>query len=638
MRLSSALLSFFALSSLLNSGCGKWAKASPETVNTMDRPEFPVVENDVFSLNSSKKYISYKGTLFIANPAATPTDFAELIDASIESRVRWAELAKFEIDTKYNATYGASTALAKNQLKLMKDGLQSFELEALGKTPIAAADKLAHAETWIEREIAGLNLTAEQKASFDASWGHYCEAKIIEFAAHPLLSQNSFKTQPSPAPLCQKYYAEHQLMTSPDCASDTGDYLKCIWLDGVAKTRWFTSPNEATNADLARAKEEKRTQLVELFSDTNYQATKDVLGYVEAAFSTSAAYKKLYFDKKDAMLNIAVKQTNDTRCLKAIVNVGSQALCTIFGLSTEQVSPKQIIDAMEGVVPSSAIMTDLAAPADRSYTTQQAIQFINRRNTVENSEGDRLFLDVQGNSTLSNPDFSKYGGTMAELIPGIRASLGAEFYGSFSDADLSLRQTKLDAIQSQQALIDFYNAEYTSLFTSASAGSDRGAEAANRPGFGVGFLNYELILQQADNVLSVELAFEDQEIYSFRTCMDLSSRVNVECPASFQLRSGRTYLPAQVSWAQDGGMMQLSLPLNNVTEIGFGPKARHPETEKATFFMDLPPEETEGKTLRFELYRNRILERLDIMTGKAFIEDTSHQYYEGAVSIWENVD
>ncbi|RZA11927.1 MAG: hypothetical protein EOP10_32255 [Proteobacteria bacterium] len=62
------------------------------------------------------------------------------------------------------------------------------------------------------------------------------------------------------------------------------------------------------------------------------------------------------------------------------------------------------------------------------------------------------------------------------------------------------------------------------------------------------------------------------------------------------------------------------------------------EGEKPDFFMDLPTSETEGRTLRFEFYRNRLDGYLDIMTGKAFIEDKGVQYYEAAVSQWEQAD
>lgn len=635
MRLSLTFLSLGILSSLANSSCGKWAKASPETVTTMPRPTYPTVSNDVFSLNSTKTQTSYKGTMVIFSKEATVEDTAELINASVDSRLRWAESKKFQDDTNYSLTYGDENAVAKNTLKLMKDGLQKFDVEALNKSPIDQASKLANADTLLERELSLLNLTPEQRSAFDASWGHYCEAKLIEFAAHPLLAQNTFRSKPNPAALCQQYYAANQMMTSADCEAESGDYLKCVWVDGVSKTRWFRSP-DPTSTEAPR--DLKRSKLLEMFNETNYEATKGVLGFTESAFATDAISKTLYLNKKGSMLDIAVNQrTAPATCAKAILNAGSKAYCSIFGEDKETFSPKQVIDAMEGVTAAAAIVSPLPAPLDRSYNIHQLLQYLNKRNLIETSESDRLFLDKITGSPLTIPAYEKFGGAFASLSAEIRSGLGADFYGKFSAADLQARALKLAAIEGQEARINFNNAEYIRYLEAASAGSERGAAAANRPGFSKGFIQYELVFQQLNNILNVELRFEDQNLYAYRTCLDLNSNQNVLCPEGFTLRAELTYLPAMIEWASDGGKIDLSFKLENVNAIGFGPRARKSAEEKPSFFMDLPAEETEGKTLRFELYRNRLLDSLDIMTGKAFIEDGANQLWEAGISIWENV-
>jgi hypothetical protein len=638
MRLSLFLLSTGVLTLLpaLNSSCGKWAKASPETVETMQRPTYPNVSGDFFSMKSSKSYISYKGTMVIFDKTATPQDTAELITASVNSRLSWAESKKFQDDVDYREVYGNDNATAKNQLKLMKDGLQKFDLDALSKTPIKPEARLANAETLVEREIDLLKLSNEQRAEFEASWAQYCEAKIIEFAAHPLLAQNTFKTKPSPSPLCEKYYVANGMMTGPDCNSEKGEYLRCIWLDGVAKTRWFTSAQEGVDSELSRTKSDKRAKLVDLFSEANYEATKGVLGLVKASFVDSAI-GNTYLNNKEKIINIAVRQTKDTVCAKAIINPGSQGYCSLFSLSPEKLSPKQVIDAMEGVTAATQAVSNLAAPEGRLYSIHQLLQYISKRPGVENSEGDRLFLELNGIS-LNSPTYAKFGETFANLVPEIRSGLGAELYGTFSPEDLQARLARVSAIQKQETQMEFMNTEYLRYLEAAAADSERGAKSANRPGFAKGFVQYEMIYQQVNNILSAELTFDDQDQYAFRACLDLNTKKHVDCPQGFQLRSELTYLPAILNWAEDGGMIQLSLPLTQVEAIGFGPKARKSADEKASFFMDLPPSETEGRTLRFELYRNRLLGALDIMTGKAYIEDASAKYWEGGISMWENID
>lgn len=638
MRLSSSLILLSLLS--LNASCGKWAEADSEHVQTMQRPSYPDVAGDVFSLNSTKTYTTYRGTIFIANDNASVVDFAELINASVASRETYAAMKKFEVESNYLTLYSDTSSLATDQLNLMQEGLQAFELEALSKNPISYEAKIENASTWIEREVASLGLTAEQQAAFDASWGEYCEAKLIELAVHPVLSQNLFKSQPSPTPLCQKYYAAHAMMQSPDCTSQTGDYLKCVWLDGVVKTRWFTSPDEATDPVIAAAKADKRQKLSDLLSDNNYASTRGVLGFVESSFNLtgSAIYKKLYFDKKEAFLTIALDQKNDATCVKVIASVGSQDVCRVFGLSPEARSPRQIIDAIEGVTSDAKIFAKLPPPADRSITTQQLIRYLNERNRFETSEGDRLFMELKDGSNLPQPSFSSAGKEFTDQLPQFRGVLGAEFYGAFSPTDRAERTKKADAIAYQKQLIANTRTEWNTLNNAITAATDRGITAANRPGFGHGFLQYNMIYQQFGNILSAQFSFVDHEDYAFRACYDLEKNLGVACPADLPLKADTTMLDASLSRASDGGMIQFSFKISPTVEIGMGPKARAEADRKADFFMDLPVSELEGRTLRFELYRNRLDGYLDIMTGKAFIEEDGQRKYEAGISMWEQAE
>ncbi|MBC7660223.1 MAG: hypothetical protein H7249_10995 [Chitinophagaceae bacterium] len=634
MRISSSLILITLLS--LNASCGKWAKANHETVETMPRPTYPVVTGDVFSLDGAKPATSYKGTLFLSNAKATAVDFAALIDASVSSRKAWGAMNKFEVESDYTNLY-SDNGLATQQVALMKQGLQSFELDALAKNPISHAAKLSNAETWIERDVATLGLSAEQKVEFDASWGEYCEAKIIEFAVHPALSQKTFKAVPSPAPLCSKYYADHSMFTSADCTTDSGDYLKCIWLDGVIKTRWFTSPNEATDAGLATAKGDKRTRLTALLSEANYAGTKGVLANTASAFVlTSPIYKKLYFDKKDAFIKIAIDQKTDASCVKVVANVDSQDLCKVFGLAPEAHSPRQVIAAVEEVTPNENVFHKLPAPSlPRLILTQDVIRYLQQRYSTETSEGDRLFLETKDGSTLDQPTYVSAGQAFIDRIPQIRTLLGAEFYGTFSDADNAERLKKANAIAYQAQLITDHRAQWNKLNDDIISTTDTGITVANRPGFAHGFFQYEMNFQQVGNILTAQFSFEDHLDYVMRACFDLVKNAAVDCPGDLPLKADTNLLSASLTRGTDGGKIEFAFKLSPSDAIGFGPKPRSDADRKPDFFMDLPTTETEGRMLRFELYRNRLDGHLDIMTGKAFVEANGIQYYEAALSMWE---
>ncbi len=632
MRISLGLLLLGSIA--LNVSCGKGAKAGHENVDTMDSPQYPQIEGDAFTLNSPKSNLNYKGTILLFNDNTAAAPVAEVINASSANRQAWADIKKFEVDSDYLSLYGDGGQAAK-QLQLMKDGLQAYEIDALSKNPISSEARSANALTWIDREIADLNLNDAQTAAFNASWGEYCEAKVIELAVHPLLAQNTFKSIPNPAPVCQQYYTDHAILTSADCTSDDGDYFKCLWLDGVAKTRWFALPAGSTDAN----RTDKLNRLAALLNDDNYAATKGVFAFTESSFNlTSAAIKKLYFDKKEAFLNIALDQKTDANCVKAIASVGSQDICKIFGLSPEPHTPRQIIAAVEGTTPNQTIYQPLPAHADRASTTEQTIRYLNQRVATENSESDHLFFVFANTTVLTTPSFSTAGASYKDLFPEIRAHLAPDFYGSFTDADNVQIASKTQTISYLDSQINESRDTWTALNQNVLDTTDRGIRAANAPGVGVAFLQYDMAYEQFGNILRAELSFTGYESQVFRACFDLVSNQGVACPDGLPLQEDLTIHEASLSKAADGGMIQFSMKLDHANDIGFAPKARVAEGEKPDFFNDLPLTETEGRTLRFELYRNRLDGVLDIMTGKAFIEQDGQRKYEAGISMWEQAN
>ncbi|MBC7533464.1 MAG: hypothetical protein H7318_17985 [Oligoflexus sp.] len=637
MRISSSLILLSLLS--VNTSCGKWAKANSEQVQTMQRPTYPHIDGDVFTLNSSKNSTSYKGTIFLANDSASVEDFAALINVSVASRQAWGEMKTFETDSEYLNLYSDLNGLAVKQLDLMKDGLKAFETSALARSPIGMEAKLANVDTWIDREIASLSLDADKKTAFDRSWGEYCEAKIIEFAAHPFLSQNTFKLQPVPAPLCKKYYADHSFLTSPDCVSPTGDYLKCIWIDGVAKTRWFVSTSEVSDPALATAREDKRSKLKDLFSDANYEATRGALGFVETSFvftGPTDPNKSKYFVNKETFLNLALGQKTDAVCATVIASAGSQDLCRIFGISLETRSPLQVINAVEGVAPNEKIFAKLPLPpAPRVATTQQIIRYLNDREGLNTSESDRLFNELKSGVALQTPGYLTAGKKFQDLIPEMRATLAAEFYGALSEDDLTRRSSQMVSTIAQEKLIEGKRTEWNRLNDNITTSTEKGITIANRPGFGRGFVQYSMTYAQFGNVLSAQFSFAGHLDHAFRACFDLEKSQSIACPGDLPLSSGVKFHEATLTKASDGGKIEFSFVISPAVEIGMGPKPRVEEGQKPDFFMDLSTSETEGRTLRFELYRTRLGSYMDIMTGKAFIEEAGKRKYEAGISMWE---
>jgi hypothetical protein len=104
------------------------------------------------------------------------------------------------------------------------------------------------------------------------------------------------------------------------------------------------------------------------------------------------------------------------------------------------------------------------------------------------------------------------------------------------------------------------------------------------------------------------------------------------------LTNNAKVVEAKVAMAQDKVKFDFTFTVDDVIAQGFGPKARVASGESPDFFMDLQPDQWQGRDLHFELYRQRISDYLDIMTGKAFIEDKGQTVYESGISMWEQAN
>lgn len=619
------------------SACGKWAGAGSESVTTLPIPEYPKIQDDVFSLNSSKAKTEYKGTLIIFNDATSPELLAKVINASVAARDAWGDIKKFEVESSYVGNYTDGGYAFKN-IELMREGLQAFEIEALNKNPISQAAKVENARTWISREIDSLNLTAEQKETFENQWGAYCEAKVIEFATHPVASSTGFKSFPYPSALCQDYYGKNGFFTGESCQNPSdGDYTKCLWSEGILKTRWFAVP---TNDEaLATKRLEKRTRLIDLLNDSNYVSTRGVLNFTPSSFNlgASAAFKKLYYDKKEAFVTIALDQKNDNTCTRVIANTGSQDVCRVFGIAPDLVSPRQVISAVEGNTVDEKLFARLPAPAaPRTVTTQQILRYLGERIRAENSTGDRLFVETSDGSLLSQPTFASAGKDFNEILPQVRQILGPEFYGRLGEQDVLRKQDKLDAINTLEADILTKRATWDRLNQNIADTTDTGISAANAGNVAVGFAQYQMTFDQIGPILQARWFMQEARSHVFQACFDLSKYETSNCV--LPEKADITYHPATLKLSENGARLDFSLTVDDPAAEGFDHKDRHDEDRKPDFFMDLNRDSWTNRTLRFELYRNRIKGCLDIMTGKAFVEKDGQKEFEGAISSWEQAD
>ena len=99
-------------------------------------------------------------------------------------------------------------------------------------------------------------------------------------------------------------------------------------------------------------------------------------------------------------------------------------------------------------------------------------------------------------------------------------------------------------------------------------------------------------------------------------------------PSGFVFKAHKTYLLFVSRAASPATNAQWGM---TVFGLGYNPK----NEASPDYFMNLQPEEIQGTELRFELYPNRLLNSLDILTGKALFNKDGKALFEAGISMWE---
>ena len=92
---------------------------------------------------------------------------------------------------------------------------------------------------------------------------------------------------------------------------------------------------------------------------------------------------------------------------------------------------------------------------------------------------------------------------------------------------------------------------------------------------------------------------------------------------------------ARISYDLDSGKIVFKIPLTDPAGMGFGQRDRSPTPDvNPDPFNDLENPFLTNKTLELELYPNRLLDAMEILTGKVFLKDGDTVLEEGGVSFW----
>lgn len=644
-------------------GCGKWAKAPEQTVDAEPVPSYPETSEHVLGLQGTDRAVGFGGTMLIFNDDTTPELIADVLQASLDSRVAWAEARRFEVESEYKLMY-TDRGIVPSAIDALKKDLDAFTQVALAKTPIPLETKTENAIAWFPQELDKLYGPEDSvdRVAAVAFWPYYCDAKLFELATNSYFAAATFSQRPTPMAFCEGHYQSQGYFQDPLCADNEAgqNYFACLWKDGVVKTWWFKNGYFAESEAETGLKE----KFDGLLSEPNLETFRRILALDESAMSFPAGglgtvYKRKVFGnnpaerKRTYFSDLILKQNADTSVCPKILDAQVATLCQIFARNETQIqagdvfdpanpnfplTPQSTVDLMEQKTTTNRGFFEFPERPGSSFTTHDILAFFGIRDGHNNSESDRSFFQIVegGEWKLSTPDLNDQ---LAAKADDIKATLASTVYGMLNEQDQQIYNEKLAKIQKLEKDLASAKAENDRLQENITKSSDDGFTAGNTGNVAHAFVEIRLKVSRRAGVARAYFWVKDFDETVVLACLDIETTKMIDpsdCKADkLDGVDAKRWLPAKSFYIDPtNGKLELELTMIDPVAMGLGPKARVEEGTPDSF-MDLAEAELIYRELYFELFPNKLLGHLEIMSGKAFIRDDGKDLYEAGVSVWD---
>ena len=365
---------------LLQLGCGRWAKADKQIVETIEIPEYPDYSESVFNLNSSSDVTGFGGTMVIINEAVDPVDLADLLQASIDSRLAWASINRFVADRDFETKFAEGGELEKI-IEVLQADLMQFRRLAKADGVLATDQLDLAARSFLESELDLLfpgDAASADRVAAQAIVHDYCEAKIWELASNSYFAERRYENRPTPMPFCEEYYENSGLLQGEACEAglEGGNYFSCLWNNGVFKTKTFASYDDDSKA-----------AVLELFAGDSSAAVQKILG-IDASVMTfkndrfKANSIGMNGENRSFFADNILTQSQEKNKICQLVIPDYSGLCTLFA-APEQIaalptnlSPADLIAVVEGSNVAASSGFELPQRPDSEFSTKDIFRYI----------------------------------------------------------------------------------------------------------------------------------------------------------------------------------------------------------------------------------------------------------------------
>ncbi len=637
------------------------AEAKKQIVDTIDIPEYPIDSEGVYNLNPSKNTVGYAGTIVLLNQKAKPQDIADLLQASIDSRVAWGKIKQYTEDVNYERLFG-SDGVYPLAIKDLQTELVQFTRELKLKNPPDEETLANTANTWWSTELDLLHGTEDspQKQAANALFEQYCEAKIWELATNSNFAQTNYYKRPTPMAFCEPYYAAQNYFSTDveSCADapDTGkNYFSCLWHEGMVKGKVF-----------AELPEDQRTDILDLLDPSKVEAFRGVLAVDTSILifppgPRGELIKNIILgegrDKKNFFSTIILSQSSDRSCTR-IVDSSVRALCSAFNRSySGDIESSLPLKKAPGAIITSFENNGVFSPRPNStFTTEQVLHLIGRRFNYShrNSESDRLYHQVASGPALESPEIDSNTVSVEDRksIEGYFAIAGF-FYPPLSERDQKIYEKKEKSIRFLQSQIEAVEREYSRLNDQITATSFKGFEVGHRSNLAHAMLEGRFKITNHENMLRAYFSiktFEDK--HTVIGCFNLNTGTSPEpnnCGAHPDdgVNAENTSVASLFRVNEQTGLVEFEFKFVDPENMGFKKTDRvgkegevtaqqeGEDGEKYGPFNDFEASYFQDKTFYLELFPNKIYEHLEILSGKGFIREGGVDVEEAAISFWD---
>ena len=338
-----------------------------ENVALLDKWLYPIEKDPAnFRLTQGEGKVSQTyspASILIMNENLSPKDLVPVLKGADAFRETQAAYLN-DYWHGERANYEREIADTKDAIAAMRVSQSKLEQEDLAKSREA---RILAASEWIygvlEKEVS------DEKARMDllATFEHYCEGKIWELATSKLFARRKYIERPSPMQLCERYYetSERGFFNGPSClaALDVNEgksYMRCLWQEGVVKTRWFDEDGAFLSSFTTKDGElvDRKAYLLSLLDNPLFlksfarevydlETGQGVLGSAFASLSSD----KFKFIMKLGSLSCKDSPTKvDSRGSVRVERnyVALRDLCTLFGAKDKTfITPAKIIETVQ---------------------------------------------------------------------------------------------------------------------------------------------------------------------------------------------------------------------------------------------------------------------------------------------------